>query len=347
MLKNIDVGIIGLGHMGLLHFMNCLHIDGIKIIAAADASKNSLKKAEKLGVKKLYTNYKDMLNDSLDLDAVIISLPNFLHFDSIKLSLENGFNVFIEKPLANSVEECKSILNFMNKNGRRLMIGHNYRYFDCIQKMKESSDIGRLGKLEVFTAELVINGPFSHPAVPKPVPEWWFDPEKTGGGVVHDLGYHLIDLYRYFVGEAEVAYSCLDYKMNFPMEDGAIFLLKSKESDTRGIFNVGWYLKTIFPRYNFRVILHGESGFITTDELIPRNLYTHAVKVGIKNFFKKIGGRKIIPLTYTYYYDSYYKELDHFFSCIRNDVDPDISAYDGLKTIEVIKEIYKKSNVDG
>lgn len=344
-MNKINVGIIGLGHMGMLHLMNCYHIDFIEVVAAADKSKNALKKVKSKGVKNTYDDYQDMLTKSRDLDAVIISLPNYLHHESIELALESGLNVFVEKPLANTIDECNSILRLVKKSNKKLMIGHNYRYFDAIQKMKAEVDMGKIGNIEVLTAELVINGPFSHPAVPKPVPEWWFDPNKTGGGVVHDLGYHLFDFFRFFVGEADVIFSCLDHKLNFEMEDGAIVLLKAKDSETKGIINVGWYQKTVFPRFNFRMILHGDAGYLSTEEYIPKNLYVHAIKTGLFNSLKKVFRKKIMPLSYTYFYDSYYKELDDFFTCIKNDVDPEISAYDGYKTIEIIKEVYNNSKI--
>jgi len=347
LLKKLNVGIIGLGHMGLLHFMNCYKLNYVNVVAVADKSKRALNKANNRGVKHQYKDYREMLSERLDLDAVIISLPNFLHFDSILLALESGINVFVEKPMANTVDECQKISKNVKKSGRKLMVGHNYRYYDHIEKMKETLDVGKLGKLEVFTSELVINGPFSHPAVPKPVPEWWFDPGKTGGGVVHDLGYHLIDLFRFFQGEAKVLYSNLDHKMNFPMEDGAIIVLQALDSETKGILNMGWYQKTIFPRFNFRTILHGDSGYLSSSELIPRNLYMHAAKIGIKNFLKKISGQTITPLSYTYYYDSYYKILDHFLSCIKEDADTDITVEDGLKTVKLIKEVYDNSHIKG
>lgn len=72
------VGIIGLGRMGMLHLMNCLQTNGVKVVAAADRSKKALKKAESFGVNGLYRDYHDLLNRSSDMDAVVISLPIFL-----------------------------------------------------------------------------------------------------------------------------------------------------------------------------------------------------------------------------------------------------------------------------
>ena len=158
-----------------------------------------------------------------------------------------------------------------------------------------------------------------------------------------DLGYHLIDLYRFFVGEdAKVLYSCFDHKFNLPMEDSAIVILESSESDIKGIINAGWYQKSVFPEYNFRAILHGRGGYLSTDDISPKNIYAYAIKEGMKNILRRFTGRKIKPLSYSYYYEAYYKELQHFFHCIKNDTPPSVSATDGLKTLEIIEEAYNK-----
>ncbi len=337
----IKVGVVGLGRMGMLHLMNCSRIEGINVVAAADFSKKALKKAGSLGVKNLYEDYHDLLNHSSGIDAVVISLPNFLHFESIQLALEAGLNVFAEKPLANTVEECREIVKSVQKNGVKFMVGHVMRFTEAIQKMKETVDRGIIGNIEVVTLEEVINGPFAHPRAPAPVSDWWFDPKKSGGGALIDIGYHMIDLFRFFAGDSRVIFSCLNYKFDLPVEDGAIVILRSSDSSSKGIVNVGWYQQTIFPKYNFRTILHGAAGYISSEDLVPHNLYLHAAKEGAKNILRRAVGKKIRPLYYTYHYESFYKELLHFFDCLKNDFDPSISATDGLKTIELIQEAYK------
>jgi len=337
----LKVGLIGLGNIGKLHLMNCLHIDNVEVIAAADRSKKALKRAKSVGVKNLFNDYRDLLAKS-KVDAVIIALPNFLHLESVQLALEAGVDVFIEKPLANTVEECKKIVRLTEKNGRILMVGHYMRFMDAIEKMKIALDEGRIGDLEVITLEQILNGPFAHGVTPRPVPEWWFKPKKAGGGVLLDLGYHLVDLFRFFVGEeARVFFSYLTHEFNLPVEDGAIVILGSRRSNVRGIINVGWFQKSIFPDYNFRVILHGCAGYLASYNFAPNNLYLHAIKEGIKNVLRKVTGKKIRPLSYTYYYEAYYKELQHFFNCIEKNVTPYVSAVDGLKTVELIMEAYR------
>jgi len=340
----IKVGVIGLGRMGMLHLMNSSKIDGVKVVAVADSSKKALAKAKLLGVNELFEDYNKMFNSPLEMEAVIISLPNYLHLESIKLALENDLNVFVEKPLARSVEECREIVRLVKKSGRKLMIGHCFRFLEVIKKMKKELDKGSIGNLEVATLEEVVNGPFAHPRTPVPVSDWWFVPEKSGGGALLDIGYHMIDLFRFFAGNATVTFSSLDYNFNLPVEDGAIILLRSSDCSAKGIVNVGWYEKTIFPKYNFRVILHGNAGFLSSECLVPRNLYWHAVKEGAKNILRRVLGKRIRYLSYTYYYEPFYQELEHFFNCVKRDLDPIVSVEDGLKTVELIWQAYKLAN---
>ncbi|MHA2346191.1 MAG: Gfo/Idh/MocA family protein [Candidatus Hodarchaeales archaeon] len=336
----LKIGILGLGNNGSLHMLNSLNMKDIHIEAVADKSKRNLNKAKSQGIKNVYDDYTKLIQNYPDLDAVIISLPNFLHYDSVKLSLENGINVFVEKPMATSIEHCKDIVKLEKKSGRSVMVGHCVRFYDAIQKIKKLEERGEIGNLEFVTTELLGNGPFAHAAVPKPVPEWWFYQKSTGGGALLDIGYHLIDLFRYFAGEPKVLFSHLDHKYNLPIEDGANLILQTKNPNIKGFINVGWYQKLIFPQYNFRCILHGKSGHLNSEQFIPKNMYTHAVKEGIKNFISRVTGRKIKILSYTYFYNAYYQELRHFFDSIQTDEKPSISAYDGLKTFEVINDVY-------
>jgi len=341
----IKVGVVGLGRMGMLHLMSCLKIDGVKVVGVADASKKGRAKANALGVDKIYEDYHDLLNHPSELDVVILSLPNFMHFESIKLALESGLNVFAEKPLAPTVAECGEIVQLAARSGRKVMVGHVMRFEKVIEIMKKRLEDGFIGDLEVATIEEIINGPFAHPRVPAPVSDWWFDPKKSGGGALLDVGYHMLDLYRFFAGDSEVTYSYLNYRLNLPVEDGAIIMLQSNSSRAKGIVNVGWYQQTVFPKYNFRTLLHGTAGYLSSDDFIPKNLYTHAVKEGLKNIFGRIVGRKVPYMSYTYHYEAFYKELVHFFDCVQRDLEPAVTATDGLRIIELVQTCYAQNGV--
>jgi myo-inositol 2-dehydrogenase/D-chiro-inositol 1-dehydrogenase len=336
----IKVGVIGLGKMGKLHVKNCRFIEGVKVVAVSDSSNKKLETAKDLGIKLLYKDYTDLLK-SADIDAVIITLPNFLHLESICAAAEADKDIFVEKPLARSVAECEIIADSVKRKGVKLMVGHNYRFFDSVKKVKREFDRGLVGDVELATLNLTLNGTFAPSLEPTAVPEWYFTKEGIGMGCL-DSGYHLIDLFQWFFGEADVLYAHLGYRYHLPYEDSAIVVLRSKTGPTRGTLNVGWFSKAIFPNFDFRMILHGTAGFTSTDNYAPRNLYLHASKEGMKNILRRFLGMKIHPLTYTYYYASFANELQHFFDCIKNNSEPSVTIENARKNVEIIEQIYQQ-----
>lgn len=338
----VRVGFIGLGKMGQLHFSNCRFIDDVKVVAAADTSKSALNSVKNEGVKseQLFTDYNEMFRKT-ELDAVVISVPNFLHVDAVTAAAEHGVDVFVEKPLAKSVQESEDIVRVADKNGISVMVDHNYRFLKSIQTLHEKYTSGELGDVKIATLEFVMNGPFTATLEPFPVPEWWFDVEKMGGGVIMDLGYHMVDLFRWMFGEVEVDYVKPSYHYNMSLEDTAVMVVHSKDTGTDGVVNTGWFSRMVFPNFNFRVILHGTAGFASTDSLGPGNLYVHAGKEGISNMLRRVTFRKIKPLTYTYYYTSYLESLRNFFSSVQNECETPVTARDGLETVKLLSDCYK------
>ena len=337
---SIRAGVVGLGKMGKLHLMNAKFIDDVKVTAVADASEKNLKWAKLRGITDLYSDYTELIERG-GIDVVIITLPHFLHVKSGVLAAENGINIFMEKPLANTVSEGEMIINAVNKYGVKFMIGCNCRFIDSIERLKEKYDMGMLGDVEIATLENIGNGPFSPFLEPTPVPEWYFNPSESGGGVLLDLGYHMIDLFQWFFQDVKIEYASLaNHRYNLPYEDSATLVLKSGKTSTRGVVNLGWFSRSVFPKFDFRVMLHGTADFASSDDFMP-NMYVNAVKEGLRSVWRKVAQRKIKPLAYTYYYHSQFKELNHFFECIKQDVEPSISPEEALRTLQIIEKGYR------
>lgn len=337
----LRVGIIGLGKMGQLHFLNALHMKNVKLVAIADKSKTNRKMAQSYHVKA-YDDYTKLLK-SEELDATIISLPNFLREESIVYAAEKGLNIFVDKPLARTLVEATRIVEKVRKERVRMMTAVNYRYFDCVQRLKDILDEGRVGDVVIATADLILNGPLGHGRVPTPVPEWWLSKEKAGGGALLDLGYHLIDIMNWMFGDLRVEYSSLGYRFKLPVEDGAMVVLRSEKSKMNCCVNAGWFSKSIFPDFNFRVNLHGTVGYTSTDNFAPKNLRLYAIKEAARNILRKATGRKLKYLSYTYYYHSFFKILELFFDAIQNDTELPISLEEEIDVIRIIDDVYERN----
>jgi myo-inositol 2-dehydrogenase/D-chiro-inositol 1-dehydrogenase len=333
---SIKVGIIGFGKMGKLHLRVSRYMKDTKVVAVADPSRRALRAAKKERIRDLYDDYHELLRRA-DVDAVIITLPNFMHLEATLAAVEAGKHVFVEKPLAMTSADCERIDDAARRQGVKLMVGHNYRFFDATRKLKATYDSGAIGDVVLSTLELV-HGPLAPSLESRPVPEWYFDTEKMGMWLL-DLGHHVVDLFRWLFGEAEVAYARLDNHYGFPYEDNAIVVLQSR-TGPKGVLHTGYFAKLVFPAFDFRVILHGTAGCLSTDQLVPQNLRLHAAKEGIANMLRRITGRRIKPLSYTYFYSSYVDEQRHFFECLNNGGEPAVGARDAFGTIRLIEDVY-------
>ncbi len=325
--------------MGKLHLLNSMRIKGVKAVAAADRSESNLRFARRFHLRT-YDDYAKLI-DGEDLDAVIISLPNFLKKDSVFCACEKDFAIFLDKPLSRNSTEAEEIVRKVEKNNVRLMVGVNYRYFDCVQKVAEALEDGAVGDIVIATSELIMNGPFTHPLVPTPVPDWWLDKQMAGGGALFDLGYHLVDIFNWMFGDLRVKHSSLGYRFNLPIEDSATIVLESRRTSTKCVANIGWFSKMIFPDFNFRVNIHGTVGYDSTDHYTPADLRKHAMKQGLWNILRKLFVRKVNFLSYTYYYSSFYKTLELFFKTTEEGEDPPVQLRSQLEVTKVIDDIYK------
>jgi predicted dehydrogenase len=334
------VGIIGAGHMGYLHFLSCLKMGKEYKIYVAEKSKRIQKKISSYNIPT-FDNYTDLV-DKEDLDCVIISLPNFLKKECVEYVSKKHIDIFIDKPIARNLDETKEIEKRIKKDGTKLMVGTNYRYHPNIIEMKKILENGTVGDIKIASYELIMNGPLSHPRRPRQIADWYIDPELSGGGAVLDLAYHLIDLNQWFFGPSKLKYSIYSNLMNLPVEDSSTIITESEDGSRRSIFNVGWFSKVIFPEFNFRVILHGSNGFLSSEKLAPQNLYVHAVKEAFINFAKRITLQEIDYLSYTYYYKSFYQIIKEFLKSVKEGEEFPIIFEDQLAVMEIIDKVYKR-----
>jgi predicted dehydrogenase len=327
--------------MGRLHFKICRSMKEIDVVAVADRSAAALRYAKSSGVANSYHDYAELFSKE-DLDAAIIALPNAMHTDCILSAARMGIHTFVEKPLAEDTQQCEQIKHAVQSNGIKLMVGHNFRFYDCVLKIKKLVEEGVLGDIKLATFEFVINGPFSASILPSHIPEWYFMKDQLSMGIM-DSGYHLVDIQRWFFEpEPRILLSRFSAVYNLPYKDSATIV--SESGETRCVTNIGWFCRAPNPlAYNFRVILHGTAGFVTTDELTP-NRYAHAIKEGSKNLLRKLVKKRVRPLEYTYWQSSYYRELAAFFDCIRTDQRPPVTVDDALKVTQTIKQIMSKSS---
>ena len=291
-------------------------------MAVADISKRALKLAKKLGIKQTFTDYHQLLKQPA-VDAVIIALPTHLHASCAISAAEQGKHVFLEKPIAGNLEEGKKILSVARKNNVKLMVGYPSRFNSSYLDLKKKMETGVLGDIQTAHAVNIAAGPFFHRGIgiPRPVPEWWFKKELTGGGVLIDLGSHMINLTRWYFGEVNNVKAYLGYRFNFDFEDHAICIINFM-SGTTAIINVGWFSQKAKVGIElFGTVAHASSYRSSSSKVIT------AIQLLLGRT-----PRFFVP---------YRKEVSHFVRCIKEDTQPSPSGEDALKDLETITEAYK------
>ncbi len=243
-MKQLNLGVIGLGIQGKQHLQNCHLFKELNVKAVADNSKRALEYAKNRGVKETYENYEDLLRDK-SIDAVIINIPNHLHMESATKAAEAGKDILLEKPLAGRLEDGEKIVSSVEKNNVKLMLGYNLRFDSMFRGLREKIIDGYFGEVGIAEATNISNGPFTSRVDrmgPVPVPDWWFDEELVGGGALLDLGIHMIDLLVWYFGEVESVSSYLGYMFNLSVEDAATCVIKFKKGPL-AVVNAGWFSK--------------------------------------------------------------------------------------------------------
>lgn len=320
-LKKVRIGLIGLGEMGKIHLLNLRHMKAAEVIAVADVSEKALLKAKEIGVKHTSKDYADLLKNP-EVDAVVISLPTFLHAEAAINAAEKGKSLLVEKPIAGNVSDAERVLSCARANGVKLMVGYPLRFSIPFTMLKDKIEQGVLGDVQLATMVHVGSGPFFSRAetahTPKPVPSWWFDKKCTGGGALMDLGVHGINLLKWYFGDVQDVWSYLGHRFNLDLEDHATCILKFKNG-TIGVLNVGW-----FARYHeMRVDLQGtvDQAYATSK---PPSMYYY-----VKRLFTPIDSST-----------GFFRELDYFANCIISDVTPSPSGEEGVEDLRTISAAY-------
>lgn len=219
----INFGVIGCKGMGWSDMRSHLNMDEVECVALADVDQNVLEQRSAdvetaRGKKpKLYGDYRKMLEDK-DIDAVIIGTPDHWHCLTAVDSMDAGKQVYCEKPLANSIEECNVMMRAAKKNGSIVQIGQWQRSGDQYRDALAFLKSGKLGPIRLVKAWAYQGWMKSIPVLPNapapegvdyemwlgPAPQRPFNPNRFhfqfrwfwdyAGGLMTDWGVHEIDI---------------------------------------------------------------------------------------------------------------------------------------------------------
>ena len=148
-MRDLQIGVIGAGGRGGL----ARHVEEVdancRLVGAADINQDTLEVFRKRHGKDTFitTDHRALL-ERKDVDAIFVCSPDHFHEEHAVAALEAGKSVYLEKPIAVTIEGADKILGTAMKTGSKLYLGHNMRYFPSILKMKELIDDGVIGEVQ-------------------------------------------------------------------------------------------------------------------------------------------------------------------------------------------------------
>ena len=191
-MSKLRMGIIGCGNMGGTHLRRYeKQAHRVTLTAAVDIDEKRRRTvAELLPGTKIVADYHEIFDD---IDAALIALPHHLHHRVALDCLAAGKHVLLEKPMANSEQECLDIIAAAEKNDRTLMIAYCMRFHPLVVRMKELLDERAYG--ECFQVSI-----WTEQHTERPPGHWIRSAEKLGGGQFFSHGCHYVDLLLWYLG---------------------------------------------------------------------------------------------------------------------------------------------------
>jgi predicted dehydrogenase len=197
--KTLKIGLIGVGAAAQVnHIPALMKVEGLELVALCDRDPEKVQRvAQKFGIPKAVGRIEDLFDDD-DLDAIDICTPNYLHAPMAVAALEAGKHVLCERPLARSSEEAAAMVKAAKKADRTLMCAVQHRFRPDAQLLRRFVEKGDLG--EIFLAK----AGWLRQKTEWDSDEWRRTKRESGGGVVLDLGFQMLDLSLWVLGGPKV-----------------------------------------------------------------------------------------------------------------------------------------------
>ena len=316
--KKPKIGVVGAGHLGKHHIKHLSNHKGVDFVGVFDTNEDSLKNiCDEFSVKPLQS-----LEELISLcEAVNIVTPTNTHFDIARKFLNQKKDVFIEKPLTNTVEEALSLINLAKTNECIVQVGHIERFNPTVNKLKELVDNPHYIEIERLAP---------------------FQARGTEVPVVLDLMVHDIDLILEMVNSPLESIQASGAKMmsnsidlahaHIKFQNGVVANLKSSRIAQNYVRKIRTYQKNFYS---------------ITDLMIPQiELY------GLKHhnaFSKELKSQEVETNTglKTLYYekfvpenkDALLEEINDFIHCINTRSKPNVDGQNGANALEIALQI--------
>lgn len=330
-MNQVRTGIVGFGYMGEIRYRNVTEHPGMTLTGICDPARE--KEISAKGAK-VYKDWKELVHDT---DAVIVCTPNFMIPEVAVYAMDHGKHVFCEKPPGRNYQDIVSIRNAEIRNPScKLIFGFNHRHHPGITDAKAIIDSGSLGNILTLRGVYGKGGGFDYHT------SWRNDEAVSGGGILLDQGIHMLDLFRYFVGDFSTVQGMRSITVfDIAVEDNAVVILQTPKGQLAQLHSsaTSW-------KHTFRLEIGCERGYAAISGLLSKtgSYGRETLVIGRRPMqHEKIAVGN--PREETIYYDhdpSWNIEISHFAESILNNTPiKKGTSEDALKVMEIIDKVYQ------
>ena len=338
-----NLGIIGLGWPGQMHAYAVRSSGVANLCAAVDLDDERCAAfAKEHEPKSSFGDYHELLQDR-EVDAVIICLPNFLHFPASLAALEAGKHVLCEKPPTMSAAEMKVLRDESTKRNLVYFFGRQSRFTATMRAAKGAVEEGRLGKIYYAKATFIRSR-----GIPVGIGDWFTEKKRSGGGALIDIGIHALDSVWYLMGTPRPKAVSAQVFRNFA------HLVKAPVFDVEDAAYA-------FIRFDNDVVVQLETSWAgnLTDDVPPRKYFgselidtvVYGTKASVRlnplTLFEDREGELVaVPLEAKENEPSGFElQMRNFVAAIRGEAAPVNSADQAVALMEMLDAIYASSSL--
>ncbi len=324
------IGIIGAGVIGRLRARTIHANPKTQLTAVFDPDQAAATRAvsgSAIPVTTLETFFEQ------PLDAVIISSPVHLHAEASLEAFRRGLHVLCEKPMANTVDGCRQMVAAAVAADRVLAVGFNQRLLPSMQYIREILDAGTIGEIDHIR---LFGG---HDGLANFRADWQYRVPESGGGATMDIGIHMADFGRYFLGDITEVYAVTSERTwQLPgSEDNAIAIFRNPEGIPAS-YHATW---NEWAGFRVAVEVYGRLGMVRGSYGPMRNtLITHerpgARRHTTRKFYPEVILRERLQSWEVTTQMSFAEELATFLLRIEGTTGGALAdGHDGLRSVEV------------
>jgi predicted dehydrogenase len=280
MANELGVLIIGAGRVSAAHARAVERTPGAKLVAVADVDGQRAEAFARRWGCRSFEDYAEALKRD-DVRIATIALPHFLHERVTVDCCSAGKHVFIEKPMADTVEECDRMVRAAERSGVQLFVAHTQRYFASTIRAKEIVWSGQVG------APIFATDTWYKPFAVETRPPWMLDRARGGGMWLMD-GAHMIDRTCWVLdSDVEAVKAYIDNPFHgVPTDDAAMALLQLRN---------GRYATIVHTGYRRRGVNRCEVEVTCTDGTVRFDSYSNQLAVDRDGAYAPLEVERVDP----------------------------------------------------